>query len=27
VQDEGGGFCYACFTGEYPVAPDGKGAC
>jgi amidophosphoribosyltransferase len=29
VQDPGGqGFCYACFTGEYPVLPSGaKGHC
>jgi amidophosphoribosyltransferase len=29
VRDtEGGqGFCYACFTGEYAVAPEGKGVC
>ena len=25
--DEGQGFCYACFTGEYAVAPESKGAC
>jgi amidophosphoribosyltransferase len=23
----GEGFCYACFTGEYAVAPEGKGVC
>ncbi|MFN8010579.1 MAG: amidophosphoribosyltransferase [Holophagaceae bacterium] len=25
--DPGRGFCYACFTGDYPVAPDGRGVC
>ncbi|HLO67581.1 MAG TPA: amidophosphoribosyltransferase [Holophaga sp.] len=28
VKDEAGGsFCYACFTGEYPVTPSGRGTC
>ncbi len=26
-QRDGQGFCYACFTGDYPVAPAGKGVC
>lgn len=27
-DDRGGqGFCYACFTGDYAVAPEGRGAC
>ena len=25
--DGGEGFCYACFTGDYAVAPEGKGVC
>ena len=23
MSDDGQGFCYACFTGNYPVAPGG----
>jgi len=28
VKDEAGdSFCYACFTGDYPVTPSGRGTC